>query len=190
MNSLFIGENLKTIQKVLPILKIQIHQNDISIVVKKTHLLNTLFFLKNHLNYQFKILTCISGVDYPENKYRFKLIYELLSVKYNIRIRVKVFTHELMPIESVESIFKAASWYESEIWDMFGIFFIKHPNLVRLLTDYGFEGYPLRKDFPLSGFVEASYDYTRKRVTHERVELSQEYRAFTFVSPWETTKLN
>ena len=190
MNNLLIAENLKIIKKVLPILKIQIHQNDISIVVKKTHLLNTLFFLKNHIKYQFKILTCISGVDYPENKYRFKLVYELLSVKHNIRIRVKVFTHELMPIESAESVFKAASWYESEIWDMFGVFFVKHPNLVRLLTDYGFEGYPLRKDFPLSGFVEASYDYTRKRVTNERVELSQEYRAFTFISPWETTELN
>ena len=190
MNNLLIVENLKVIKKVLPILKIQIHQNDISIVIKKTHLLNTLFFLKNHIKYQFKLLTCISGVDYSENKYRFKLVYELLSVKYNVRIRVKVFTHELMPIESADSIFKAAGWYESEIWDMFGVFFVKHPNLVRLLTDYGFEGYPLRKDFPLSGFVEASYDYTRKRVTNERVELSQEYRAFTFASPWETTELN
>ena len=190
MNNLFIAENLKKINKVLPIFKTQIHQKDISIVIRKTHLLNTLFFLKNHVNYQFKILTCISGVDYPENRYRFKLAYELLSVRYNVRLRVKVFTHELMPVESVEKIFCAASWYESEIWDMFGVFFIKHPNLTRLLTDYGFEGYPLRKDFPLSGFVEASYDYTRKRVTNERVELSQEYRAFKFESPWETLKLN
>jgi NADH/F420H2 dehydrogenase subunit C len=190
MNNLFIAKNLKTINKILPIFKIQVHQKDISLIVKKPHLLNTLFFLKNHIKYQFKILTCISGVDYPENKYRFKLVYELLSVRYNVRIRLKVFTHELMPVESVGGIFSAASWYESEIWDMFGVFFVKHENLTRLLTDYGFEGYPLRKDFPLSGFVEASYDYTRKRVAYERVELSQEYRAFKFASPWEAVELN
>jgi NADH/F420H2 dehydrogenase subunit C len=190
MNNLFIAENLKVISKVLPILKIQIHQKDISIVVKNEHLINVLNFLKNHIKYQFKILTCISGVDYPANKYRFKVVYELLSVRYNIRIRVKVLTHELMPIESAGAIFPAANWYESEIWDMFGVFFSNHSNLTRLLTDYGFEGYPLRKDFPLSGFVEASYDYTRKRVSNERVELSQEYRAFKFSSPWETLELN
>ena len=95
-----------------------------------------------------------------------------------------------MPVESVGHIFSASNWYESEIWDMFGIFFSNHSNLVRLLTDYGFEGYPLRKDFPLSGFVESSYDYTRKRVSNERVELSQEYRSFKFTSPWETVELN
>ena len=185
MNNLLIAENLKTIKKVLPILKIQIHQNDISIVVKKTHLLNTLFFFKNHIRYQFKILTCISGVDYPENKYRFKLIYELLSVRYNIRLRLKVFTHELMPVDSVTKIFYAANWYESEIWDMFGIFFSNHSNLVRILTDYGFEGYPLRKDFPLSGFTESRYNVTKSRVVYENIELAQEYRTFEFLSPWE-----
>jgi NADH-quinone oxidoreductase subunit C len=95
-----------------------------------------------------------------------------------------------MPVESSCSVFSAARWYESETWDMYGIFFNNHVNLTRLLTDYGFEGYPLRKDFPLSGFVESSYDYTRKRVANERVELSQEYRAFKFTSPWETLKLN
>ena len=190
MNNLFIVENLKRLIKTLPILKIQVHKNDISIVVKKAHLLDTLFFLKNHTNYQFKILSCVSGVDYPENKYRFKLVYELLSVRFNVRLRVKTFTHELMSVESTGHIYPAASWYESEIWDMFGVFFVKHENLTRLLTDYGFEGYPLRKDFPLSGFVEASYDYTRKRVSYERVELSQEYRSFKFASPWETLKLN
>jgi NADH/F420H2 dehydrogenase subunit C len=135
-------------------------------------------------------LTCISGVDYPSNKFRFKVVYDLLSVKYNTRIRVKVLTDELTPLESCGSVFAAANWYESETWDMYGIFFTNHLNLTRLLTDYGFEGYPLRKDFPLSGFVEASYDYTRKRVTNERIELSQEYRSFKFSSPWETLELN
>lgn len=190
MNNLFIAENLKVITKVLPVLKIQVHQNEISLIVKRNYLIPVLIFLKNHIKYQFKILTCISGVDYPSHKHRFKVVYELLSVKYNIRLRVKVLTNELMPIESCCNIYPAAGWYESETWDMYGIFFIDHVNLTRLLTDYGFEGYPLRKDFPLSGFVEASYDYTRKRVTNERVELSQEYRAFKFTSPWETLELN
>jgi NADH/F420H2 dehydrogenase subunit C len=190
MNNLFIAENLKVITKVLPILKIQIHQKEISLIVKRNHLLPVLFFLKNHVKYQFKILTCISGVDYPSQKYRFKVVYELLSVRYNIRLRVKVLTNELIPIQSSCSAFSAAGWYESETWDMYGIFFTNHVNLTRLLTDYGFEGYPLRKDFPLSGFVESSYDYTRKRVTNERVELSQEYRSFKFTSPWETLELN
>lgn len=190
MNNLFIVENLKVITKILPILKIQIYQKEVSIIIKREHLIPVLTFLKNHIKYQFKILTCISGVDYPSNKYRFKVVYELLSVRYNSRIRIKVLTNELQPIESCGRVFAAANWYESETWDMYGIFFTDHTNLTRLLTDYGFEGYPLRKDFPLSGFVEASYDYTRKRVTNERVELSQEYRAFKFTSPWETLELN
>lgn len=190
MNNLFIAENLKIILKTLPILKIQIHQREISIIVKRDHLIPVLLFLKNHIKYQFKILTCLSGVDYPSNKYRFKIVYDLLSVRYNIRLRIKVLTTELMPIKSCGELFPAASWYESEAWDMLGVFFSDHVNLTRLLTDYGFEGYPLRKDFPLSGFVEASYDYSRKRVTNERVELSQEYRAFKFTSPWDNLELN
>jgi len=190
MDNLFITENLKKVTKLLPILKIQIYQKEISLIINKNDLLIVLFFLKNHINYQFKILTCISGIDYPSNKFRFKVVYELLSVKYNFRIRIKVLTDELMPIESCGNIFQAAHWYESEIWDMFGIFFSNHSNLTRLLTDYGFEGYPLRKDFPLSGFIETSYDYTKKRVANEPVELSQEYRAFKFSSPWETLELN
>ena len=144
MNNLFIAENLKIITKVLPILKIQIYQKEVSFVVRREHLIPVLFFFKNHIKYQFKILSCISGVDYPSTKYRFKVVYELLSVRYNIRIRVKVLTDELMPIESCESIFPAAAWYESETWDMFGIFFSNHSNLTRILTDYGFEGHPLR----------------------------------------------
>lgn len=190
MNNLFIAENLKSLIKIIPTLKLQSHYKDISIVIKKEHLFYVLFFLKNHIKYQFKILTCISGVDYPYNKYRFKIVYELLSVRFNFRLRVKTFTNELMPINSVGIIYNAASWYESEIWDMFGVFFTNHRSLTRLLTDYGFEGYPLRKDFPLSGFIETSYDYTRKRISNERVELSQEYRSFKFFSPWENLELN
>ena len=189
MNKLFIAENIKSLIKTLPLYKVQIHNGELSIIVKRQHLPLILLFLKNHTQYQFKILTCISGVDYPSQKHRFKIVYELLSVRYNIRIRVKTLVNELTPIESSCNIFPASAWYESEIWDMFGVFFANHINLTRLLTDYGFEGYPLRKDFPLTGFVEASYDYTRKRVVNERVELSQEYRTFKFTSPWETLKL-
>lgn len=190
MNNLFIAENLKVITKILPILKIQMHQKEISLVVERDHFLPVLSFFKNHVNYQLKILTCISGVDYPDNKYRFKVVYDLLSNRYNVRLKIKILTDELTPVKSCEHIFAAAGWYESETWDMYGIFFSNHSNLTRLLTDYGFEGYPLRKDFPLSGFIEASYDYTKKRVVNDRVELSQEYRAFKFSSPWENLKLN
>ena len=190
MNNLFIAENLKLITKTIPVFKVQVHQKEISIIVKKNHLIPALLFFKNHVKYQFKVLSSLSGVDYPTNKYRFKVVYDLLSLRYNVRLRIKVLTNELMPVDSCCRIYAAANWYESEIWDMYGIFFNDHPHLTRLLTDYGFEGYPLRKDFPLSGFVEVGYDYTRKRVTNERVELSQEYRAFKFTSPWETLKLN
>jgi NADH/F420H2 dehydrogenase subunit C len=190
MKNLFVIENLKTITKILPILRIQIHQQEISIIIKNKYLISTLIFFKNHFKYQFKILTCISGIDYPFNKSRFKIIYELLSIKYNTRLRIKILTDELTPIKSCGLIYPAANWYESEIWDMYGIFFSNHTNLTRLLTDYGFEGYPLRKDFPLSGFIETSYNYTKKRITNERVELSQEYRSFKFSSPWETLQID
>lgn len=184
VNSLII-ENLKNISKTLPVKKIQLFNSEMTIVCRSRDLLKVLLFFKNHVLCQFKILTCISGVDYPQNNYRFKLIYELLSVRYNVRIRIAVFVDELTGVNSVGSLFSAASWYECEIWDMFGIFFKNHLNLKRILTDYGFEGYPLRKDFPLSGFVEMKYNETKKRVLSESIELTQEYRTFKFLSPWE-----
>lgn len=189
VNNLFIAQNLISLSKIIPILKIQIYQKEISIIIKKKFLFTVLMFFKNHIKFQFKVLTCISGIDYQYNNHRFKIVYELLSIRYNIRLRIKVLTNEISPIKSSEPIFSAANWYESEIWDLYGIFFSNHSNLTRLLTDYGFEGYPLRKDFPLSGFIESSYDYTKKRVINDRIELSQEYRTFKFVSPWETLKL-
>jgi NADH/F420H2 dehydrogenase subunit C len=143
--------------------------------------------LKNHFKYQFKILTCISGIDYPENSYRFQIVYELLSIKYNSRIRLKVLIDELTPMNSVEKVFPCANWWECEIWDMFGVFFRRHPNLTRLLTDYGFHGHPLRKDFPLSGFIESRYNVNKNRVAYENLELTQEYRTFEFISPWENS---
>lgn len=185
MNKQLVIKNLSYISKLCPIEKIQIFKSDITIIVKPDILLDTLLFFKYHVLYQFEILNCISAVDYPNNKYRFKLIYELLSIKYNFRVRIKTFTHELLGIESCDKLFFAGGWYECEIWDMFGVFFKNHSNLKRILTDYGFEGYPLRKDFPLSGFIEMRYHETQKRVLNESIELSQEYRTFMFLSPWE-----
>jgi NADH/F420H2 dehydrogenase subunit C len=176
--------SIQNLTKILPILKVQTFSDELVLIVKPEFLPDVLFFLKNHVSCQFTILTSISGVDYPNEKYRFEVVYDLLSVVFNKRIRVKVNVDELQAIESCERIYPAANWYECEVWDMFGVFFKNHPNLKRILTDYGFEGHPLRKDFPLSGFVEMKYNETEKRVINESIELCQEYRTFKFLSPW------
>nr|UDP55431.1 NADH dehydrogenase subunit 9 [Schizostauron trachyderma] len=175
----------ENIVKLLPIVRFELYSKESSFLIPTNLLTDTLIVLKNHFKYQFKVLTCVSGVDYPDNLYRFQVVYEFLSIKYNSRVRVKVLVDELTPINSVEKIFSASSWWECEIWDMFGIFFLNQNNLVRLLTDYGFQGYPLRKDFPLSGFTESRYNVTKSRVVYENIELAQEYRTFEFLSPWE-----
>ena len=185
MKKKLLVKNLKELSNICPIEKIQIFNDNLVLIVKPTILKQILLFLKNHTIFQFKVLTCISGVDYPMNKYRFQIVYELLSVRFNFRLRLKTFTHELVGIDSVEKIFLTAGWYECEIWDLFGVFFNSHSNLKRILTDYGFEGYPLRKDFPLSGFIEMRYSESEKRVVNESLELCQEYRTFTYLSPWE-----
>nr|WAK84999.1 NADH dehydrogenase subunit 9 [Amicula sp. isolate GU52X-4 cfCalB7] len=169
----------------LPILRFEFYKHESSFLVLTSVFDKILIIFKNHFNYQFKVLTCISGVDYPENLYRFKIVYELLSIKFNLRLRLKILIDELTPVNSIETIFPGASWWESEIWDMFGIFFLNQYNLTRLLTDYGFQGYPLRKDFPLSGFTESKYNSVKNRVVYENIELAQEYRTFEFLSPWE-----
>jgi NADH/F420H2 dehydrogenase subunit C len=171
--------------KILPIVRFELYKEETSFLIQTNLLTEILTVFKNHFKYQFKVLTCISGVDYPENLYRFQLVYELLSIKYNSRIRVKVLVDELLPVKSVEKVFSGASWWECEIWDMFGVFFLNHSNLTRLLTDYGFQGYPLRKDFPLSGFTESRYNVIKNRVVYENIELAQEYRTFDFSSPWD-----
>ena len=181
--------NLNNLSKVCPLEKIQLFNSDITLVIKPSILLDIMLFLKYHMLCQCEVLACISAVDYPTNSYRFKLVYELLSVRYNSRIRVKTFTHELRGVESCHNLFLTSSWYECEIWDMFGVFFKSHLNLKRILTDYGFEGYPLRKDFPLSGFIEMRYNENQKRVLNESIEFCQEYRTFTFLSPWELQKV-
>lgn len=171
--------------KILPIVRFELYNKESSFLVQTNRIKEILTVFKNHFNYQYKVLTCISGVDYPENLYRFQVVYELLSIKYNSRIRLKIIIDELTPVNTVEDIYPAATWWECEIWDMFGVFFINQFNLTRLLTDYGFQGYPLRKDFPLTGFIEARFNYPKNRVVYENLELAQEYRTFEYMSPWE-----
>lgn len=177
--------NYQNLAKVIPIIKLELFGNQYSILVKTSQIKDILLIFKNHYNYQFKVLTCISGVDYPDKLYRFSLVYELLSIKFNSRLRVKIVTDEITPVLTVETVFSGATWWECEIWDMFGVFFLDQQNITRLLTDYGFQGYPLRKDFPLTGFVESRYSIAQNRVVYEDIELAQEYRIFDYMSPWE-----
>jgi len=144
-----------------------------------------LTFLRDDSNCLFKLLVDVCGVDYPERAERFEVVYNLLSLKHNQRIRVKLTTVADRPVPSVAAIFKTAGWFEREVWDRFGVFVADHPDLRRILTDYGFEGHPLRKDFPLTGYVEVRYDEDRKQVVYEKVRLPQDFRNFDFLSPWE-----
>jgi NADH dehydrogenase (ubiquinone) Fe-S protein 3 len=165
--------------------KSSISKEEIVIYTYPQHLVSLLTFLKDHTNSQYKMLVDITAVDFPENEERFEVVYFLLSVKYNSRIIIKVAINEIAPVPSIEKIFPNAGWYERETWDMFGIFFQENKDLRRILTDYGFEGYPLRKDFPLSGYVEVRYDDAQRRVVVEPLEMTQEFRLFDFSSPWE-----
>lgn len=176
--------NLNSKNKVIPALCYTQLADEPVAVVSSKYLVFALTCLKIHINFQYKMLTCISGVDFIGLQYRFGLVYELISLVFNARIRLKVFINEISPVSSIVSVFKNANWWEREVWDLFGIYFIGHPDLRRILTDYGFEGYPLRKDFPLSGYVEVRYDQARKRVVLEPVELAQEFRSFAYETPW------
>jgi len=144
-----------------------------------------LTLLRDNPRCRFNMLVDICGVDYPEREQRFEVVYNLLSLPHNLRIRVKLATDEATPVPSVASIYRSAGWFEREAWDLYGIFFSDHDDLRRLLTDYGFEGHPMRKDFPLTGYVEVRYDEEQKRVVYETVKLTQEFRSFDFLSPWE-----
>ncbi|XP_040556846.1 NADH dehydrogenase [ubiquinone] iron-sulfur protein 3, mitochondrial isoform X1 [Gallus gallus] len=159
--------------------------NELELLIHPDGIIPVLTFLRDHTNAQFKSLADLTAVDVPSRQYRFEIVYNLLSLRFNSRIRVKTYTDELTPIDSAVSVHKAANWYEREVWDMYGVFFANHPDLRRILTDYGFEGHPFRKDFPLSGYVEVRYDDEVKRVVAEPVELSQEFRKFDLNSPWE-----
>lgn len=160
---------------------------DLTLNVSGEQIISVLRFLRDDARCGFIALVDICGVDYPAREKRFDVVYHLLSPVQNLRVRVKVQTDETTPVPSVISIFKGAEWFEREAYDMYGILFIGNPDLRRLLTDYGFDGYPLRKDFPLTGYVEVRYDDTKKRVVYEPVQLTQEFRSFDFLSPWEGT---
>lgn len=136
-------------------------------------------------DFEFQQLADVAGVDYPERAERFDVVYHLLSLTKNLRLRVRVKTDEQAPVPSVTGVYPAADWFEREAFDMYGMLFTGHPDLRRLLTDYGFQGYPLRKDFPMTGYVEVRYDEEQKRVVYEPVQLTQEFRNFDFLSPWE-----
>lgn len=183
----FQAQNQKTLtylSSFVPILAFDSQDTSLVVSVKPEDLLFTLEILKKHTNTQYTCLSSISGVDYPERSRRFEVSYDLLSIKFNSRIRVKTFVDELTPLESSVSVFPGATWWEREVWDMFGVFFDKNSEIKRILTDYGFEGHPLRKDFPLSGYVESRYDDSTKRVVCEPLENAQEFRSFDFSSGW------
>ncbi len=151
------------------------------------NIISVLRFLRDDVQSRFVSLIDICGVDYPERKKRFDVVYHLLSPTQNQRIRIRVQTDAQTPVPSVVEVYPGADWFEREAYDLYGILFTGHPDLRRLLTDYGFEGHPLRKDFPLTGFTEVRYDDEQKRVVYEPVNLRQEFRNFDFLSPWEGT---
>jgi NADH-quinone oxidoreductase subunit C len=164
-----------------------ISYGELTILVEGRLIVDTLTFLRDDPACQFVCFIDICGADYPGRERRFDVVYHLLSPRHNQRIRLKVETDEVTPVPSAVDVFPAANWFEREAYDLYGILFTGHPDLRRILTDYGFEGYPLRKDFPMTGFVEVRYDDEQKRVVYERVKLQQEFRNFDFLSPWEGT---
>ena len=164
---------------------IAIANGELTVHIRASHVLAVLGYLRLAPNCRFSQLMDITAVDYPGRGERFDLVYHMLSVHQNQRVRVKTPVAEDVAAPSAVSLFPCANWYEREVFDMFGIAFDGHPDMRRILTDYGFEGHPLRKDFPLTGFVQVRYDDERKRVVNEPVQLTQEFRSFDFVSPWE-----
>ena len=167
---------------------VDIAVGEMTVNARRAEIVKVISFLRDDPICKFSSLIDICGVDYPSRERRFDVVYHMLSMAHNTRIRIKVMADETVPVHSITSLFPNADWYEREAFDMYGILFDQHPDLRRILTDYGFEGYPLRKDFPLSGFVEVRYDEERKAVVYEPVNLPQEYRSFDFMSPWEGAK--
>ncbi|BGP29685.1 Putative NADH-ubiquinone oxidoreductase 30.4 kDa subunit, mitochondrial [Rhodotorula toruloides] len=165
-----------------------VYKDELTLYVAPSAIVPVMYFLRDHTNTQFKQVMDICGADYPTRGKRFEVIYHLLSVRHQSRIRVKTYADETSPVPSIVKIFRGADWYEREAWDMYGIYFTGHPDLRRILTDYGFEGHPLRKDFPLTGYTEVRYDEEKKRVVSEPLQLSQAFRNFEgATSPWEGT---
>ncbi|CAG0918532.1 unnamed protein product, partial [Notodromas monacha] len=160
--------------------------DEMEICIHPNGVLPVLYFLKDHHNGQFEVITDLCGMDVPGRVFRFEVVYNLMSLRYNTRIRVKTYTDELTPLDSACPVYVGANWYEREVYDLFGVYFQDHPDLRRILTDYGFEGHPFRKDFPLSGYVEVRYDDEQKRCVIEPVEMAQEFRKFDLDATWES----
>ncbi|WP_417689534.1 NADH-quinone oxidoreductase subunit C [Roseibium sp.] len=160
---------------------------ELTVVVSPSDILDVVRFLRDNSSCKFVNLTDVCGVDWPARDKRFDVVYHFLSPVQNQRIRVKVMTDDVTPVPSITGLFPGAEWFEREAYDMYGILFSGHPDLRRILTDYGFDGHPLRKDFPVTGYVEVRYDDEKKRVVYEPVRLNQEMRNFDFLSPWEGT---
>ena len=186
-NKKFIEDLVDLIKSIMNFCEYEItnEKNEISILIKKEDLISTLMFLKDNPSISMESLIDITAIDYPGNEKRFTLVYNLLSVSKNFRIKVKTKTNENNPVCSVTEVFPCANWYEREVWDLFGIRFSGHPDLRRILTDYDFDGHPLRKDFPLTGFIQVRFDDELGKVVNEPVKLDQEFRNFDNLSPWE-----
>ncbi|MFQ5467339.1 MAG: NADH-quinone oxidoreductase subunit C [Kiloniellaceae bacterium] len=167
------------------VVSIEVANDELAVIAKRAGIVKLLTYLRDDQNCQFKQLMDVTAIDRPEREERFEVVYNLLSLTHNQRVRVKVAANEEAPVASVVGVFSSALWFEREVWDLFGVFFSDHPDLRRILTDYGFEGHPLRKDFPLTGHVEVRYDEDLKRVVYDPVKLTQEFRNFDYVSPWE-----
>ena len=166
----------------------QIAHGELTLSVAAPTIVDLVRFLSEDVRFGFISLIDVCGVDWPSREKRFDVVYHLLSPRQNVRIRLKIMTDEDTPVPSITPVFPGADWFEREAYDLYGIVFSGHPDLRRILTDYGFDGHPLRKDFPLTGFVEVRYDDERKRVVYEPVKLAQEFRDFDFLSPWEGTE--
>ncbi|PWE17266.1 NADH-quinone oxidoreductase subunit C [Marinicauda salina] len=166
----------------------RVAHGELTVEIHRDRVVKVLRFLREDPNCRFTSLMDVCGVDWPGRADRFDVVYHLLSMHLNQRIRVTTTADEDTPVPSVVEVFPTANWFEREVFDMYGVLFDDHPDLRRILTDYGFQGYPLRKDFPLSGYVEVRYDEEEKRVVYEPVELVQEFRDFDFLSPWEGAK--
>ena len=167
----------------------EIFKDELTITTKIKDILKLFSKLKEYSDLNFKMLLDITAVDYPSRSKRFEVVYNLLSLNNFYRLRVKIFLNDSTSVPSLTKIYHSAGWYEREVWDMYGITFSGNSDLRRILTDYGFEGHPLRKDFPLTGFVEVRYDENKKKVAYSKVKLTQDYRNFDFLSPWEGSVL-
>ena len=167
--------------------KWEITHGELTLYCVRDQIRSLIKFLRDDSQCRFETLVDICGVDFPQRRERFEIVYHMLSMRMNQRIRVKISTDAETAVPSIVEVFPVAEWFEREAYDMYGILFSGHPDLRRILTDYGFDGYPLRKDFPVTGFVEVRYDDEKKRVVYEPVRLNQEMRSFDFLSPWEGT---